>query len=421
MLNNIEAEMAVIGSVMLCNNCFDDVAEILQASDFYSTLNVKIWQRLSDLSNAGKPIDLITVTDGTDIPMGELASIARDTPSAKNAVVYAQAVKVKSEERRLHFAGSQISKIAIGPGDIEEKVSRASQLLEVDEPTKDSDINGALKTIIDQIDEKHQNQGKIFGLETGIKKLDYRLNGLKPGRVWVIAGRPAMGKTTLAMNVAEHNAVILRKPMLVISLEMMREEIVQRCIASIGGIDQEKIERGQISGDDWSKLSAACSRLKDAPLFIEDCQVSTLDQIQFKVRSYKKKHPDLAGVVIDYLQLIRCDKNSKTESVTHISETLKTMAKNFKLPFIVLSQLNRKCEERSNKRPTLSDLRDSGAIEQDADIITFLYRDEVYNPDTMDKGICELITAKFRGGKIGVDFVQEQLKYSRFIDIPHNN
>lgn len=419
--HSVEAEHGVLGSIILDNSLLDEICTILTKNDFFLQVSKEVWSQMLFIREKGAVIDVLSITEGSGIPLVDVAEIVQNTPSKANAFHYVQRVKDCSLNRQLIKAGFEIQELGFHWETFDQKITKAQELLQFDNgKIEKKDINSVLKNVIDELDQKYHNQGEIIGLETGIKKLDSRLNGVKSTDLWIIAARPSMGKTTFAMNIAEYNAMVKQKPVLVFSLEMGAEELIKRSICNLGSMEQNALDRGQMQPGDWDRLSYAVSKLRDAPIFIEDKYNTSIDKICSTVRKYKHQHPDLACVVIDYLQLIEGAGNTKNDEVSANSRALKKLAMTLETPVVLLSQLNRECEKRPNKRPKLSDLRDSGAIEQDGDIITFLYRDEVYDENTQDKGVCELITRKFKKGQIGTDYIAAQLQFSRFRDL-HTN
>jgi len=419
-----EAEQSVIGALLMDNTLIDDIEQAMSVEDIYLRENKELYGIITTVIKEGKTADLITVSDHAaanklDFDLSYLASVVKNTPSTSNILAYAKIVKDRAKERELISAGNKISSIGFEPGEVEEKLSRAQAIVQgIDNDRSESESNDdVLKELIDDIEFRSDNKGKITGLESGFKDIDNRIFGFEPTDLVIIAARPSHGKSTKGMNIAEYNAVRKNKPFLVCSLEMGKKQLLNRAVCSLGSLDSGHVRRGELKGDDWDKLGAGVQKLKDKPLFIEDSGVHQLDQLIAKIRWYKRKHPDLAGVVVDYIQLIKAPGNNKTEQVSNVSGELKQLCLSLKMPIFALSQLNRSLEGRPNKRPLLSDLRDSGALEQDADIVMFLYIDEKYNPDSPQKGVVEVNTAKFRNGELGTDALSTQLEYCRFTDI----
>ncbi|MBQ0795764.1 replicative DNA helicase, partial [Zhongshania sp.] len=381
-----------------------------------------IYRAILKVRRLGDGVDLLTVAEA--IPdlhevggAGYLAEIAANTPSTTNLLGYARAVKVKSQERAIIAAASAISESGYDTElSIDEKISAAQKLVmaigETQAETALLETNSALKKWTDEIDKRYMGEG-AQGLMTGFKDIDKRTNGLQPADLIILAARPSMGKTTMAMNIAEHVAIDNRKPVLVFSMEMGGMSLWDRMGASLTGIPFDLIRRGKLRDDDWPKLSEGVSRAKNAPLYIDERAALGINQIQATARRLHRKLP-LSLIVVDYLQLATAKSESREREVSRISGGLKALAKELNVPVIALSQLNRDLEKRNNKRPMNADLRDSGSLEQDADLIFFIYRDEVYNDRSTQKGIAELICTKFRNGEIGTDYLATRLEYSRF-------
>ena len=421
-----DAERAVIGGLLVNPNSWDDVSVLVSASDFYLTGYRKIFEGISALSDGGGAVDVITLSDclnaSSDLEsvggLGELANIQSDTPSASNVRSYAKIVREKAMERGLLVVADEIAKVVYGEGDAETKIDNAQALvlgLESDGQSAGiQDVNDVLKRTIDMIEDRYNNKGKPQGIMTGLDSLDDRLRGLRPSDLILLAGRPSMGKTTLAMNIAEHNAVNMGKSVLFFSLEMSSEQLMERCISSLGNVPFSRIRNGDLVEQDWPGVSSAVKRLKDSGLYIDDTGGLHINQIRARARKHKRAH-GLDLIIIDYIQLIRADGQSREREVGNISVSLKSLAKELGIPVIALSQLSRNVENRTgDKRPINSDLRDSGSLEQDADIILFAYRDEVYDEDSPSKGIAEIICRKFRNGELGTTYLQSRLDYCRF-------
>lgn len=430
--HSTEAEQAVIGGLLIGHNNFDLIADELAADDFYRPEHRAIFSAIERLVDDGQPHDAVTVCDSLSAA-GELDraggaayvfELARNTPSAANIRAYATAVTQRARGRRLIQIGQKITNIAWDESQsIDEREEQAqAELLTLGDNAGDDIVstNAALKIVIDEIDRRYESGNELTGLTTGFADIDKRTRGLQPGNLILIAGRPSMGKTTLAMNIVEHVAFTLRKSALVFSMEMSRNELFERMIASIGGIRLDAILTGKFHDDEWSRLSRAVSVMKDSPLIVDDRPALSIQQMRSRARKLHKKTP-LSLIVVDYLQLAaakatRSNENREQE-ISSISRGLKALAKELNCPVIAVAQLNRNCESRPNKRPINSDLRDSGQIEQDADLICMMYRDEYYNADTPDKGIAEAIWRKFRNGQCGTDWLAARLDQSRFLDL----
>jgi len=424
--SSLEAEQNLLGAIFLDNEVFDNTAGIIEEKDFYYGQNKIVYRAISELCKGGIAVDLITVIEKIDVHSDEMlpyvAEIVKNTASTSNAQKYAEIVKEKSLSRDLMAVGRKITELGVSVAPIEEKLAQAENMaLSVsNKESKEESLNDCLQGIIAEIEYKNENKGKISGVPTSFDVLDDRFMGLQGGDMIVVAGRPSMGKTTLAMNIAEYNAVHKQTPILFFSLEMQKKKLVKRGICSLGGLHARKMTTGEIEGQDWNKLSMGVSLMKESQLIIEDKAVATMPQISSKARQHKRRNPNLGLVVIDYLQLIKGEGNNRVEQITNITRDIKLLAMSLDVPVIAVSQLNRSLEQRPNKRPIMSDLRDSGSIEQDADIIVFCYRDEVYNEDTPDKHIAEIITAKNRDGEIGTDRLKSELHLNRFANLNFN-
>lgn len=424
--HSIEAEQSVLGGMMIDSSLVDEVREIITPADFFAPKNRIIYEAITRLADSGDGIDLVTVC-GAIPNLGDIggpeyvAEIAVNTPTAAHVKAYAKAVKRKSQERAICSAGMAIADFGYDTEmAIDEKIASAQQaVMSIGETQEEVELSGNqhLLNWVTDLDNKFHN-GDTFGLSTGFKDLDTRLHGLHAPDLVILAARPAMGKSTLAFQMAAHAAFIEESPTLVFSLEMSRKQIYDKMVSSLGNILFDRIKKVTLQEDDWPKLSAAVARMKDKPLYIDDRGGLHINQIAAACRRINRKEK-LGLVVVDYLQLVRGDGDNRTGEVGHVSRMLKSLAKEIDCPVVALSQLSRKVEERPNKRPINSDLRDSGEIEQDADIIVFIYRDEVYNEDSPSKGVAEIIFTKFRGGEIGTDYLNSDLAHSRFKDLAH--
>lgn len=418
-----EAETAFICAVLERNSLVDDVESILTCESFYRRENQLIFRRMMAMALACQPIDLVTLANAMDAA-GEydenmaqyLYDIAGMSRGAANAIHYAKMIQDKHTDRLLISKGQQITEIAYSEGTTAEKLDKAqSVIMEATETTAGDaiDATSALRSLISHIEFLEKNKGNLIGLSTGWADLDRLTNGLQNSDMIVIAGRPAMGKSTVAMNIAEHVAVNQKKTVLVFSLEMPVQQLMLRSMCSVGKIKLDNVKRGNV-GDDWHLVSSAAVKIKDSPLYIDDRSSLTSEQMLSRARKLQKrigKKIDL--IVVDYLQLMT-DRGDGVERVTKISRNIKLTAKELDCPVIAISQLSRKVEERGDKRPINSDLRDSGAIEQDADLIAFIYRDEVYNEQSDMKGVAEIIITKHRNGELGKVYLTSRLDLCRF-------
>jgi len=413
---NKEAEQAVIGGLLIDNRKLPEVLENISSTDFYFNENRVIFEQIETMTEKQSDINVISIADRLPDQFAYIASLARDTPSALSVVSYSVVVMNKSKERQLVSAAYDINILAYDSDkSTEEKImeSQAKLLnMESDSGEEAAQANSAIKQVIENIDERFNNKGKPIGVTVGLKAIDDKVGGFRDGNLIILAARPAMGKTTLAMNFAE-NVIMRGEGVQVFSAEMTRDELMERMVASVSGIYADRIRRGTLEEDDWPKLSSAVSRLKDMPLYIDDRGGITINQITASARKMHKKH-GLKLIIVDYLQLITASANSREQEISKISRALKALAKELNLPVIALSQLNRKCDDRPNKRPNLSDLRDSGAIEQDADIVAFIYRDEVYNENSEHRGVAEINFAKARSFPTGTVYLASRLDINKF-------
>ena len=429
--HSIEAEKRILGSLLLSNKSFDEIAGMLIEEDFYQPEHRILYRVIHTQIGKDSPIDMLTLTEKLSALAllaeagGEsyIYDIVGNTPSSGNIKAYAEIVKDRSILRKVLTASAEISSLAYNPGgknsrdllnEVEQKVFNISdKRAESDGMVRIADV---LTTATDKIDQLFQNGDTITGVPTGFTDLDEMTSGLHPGDLVIIAGRPSMGKTALMMNLVESAAITAKKPVIVFSLEMSSESLAMRMLSSLGRIDQSKIRTGKLTDDDWPRLTSAVSMLAEAPLFIDDTPSLTPAEIRAKVRRIARKEGELGLIVVDYLQLMQVPgiKDNRTLEISEISRSLKILAKEAKVPVIAGSQLNRGLEQRQDKRPMMSDLRESGAIEQDADLIGFIYRDEVYHPDTAEKGTAEVIIGKQRNGATGKVKLTFLGKYARF-------
>jgi replicative DNA helicase len=421
-----QAEQAVLGGLMIDSRLIDEVSEIIQTSDFFAPKHRIIYEAIHKVYASGDGIDLVTVceaiSDLDDIGgIAYVAEIAMNTPGAANTKGYAKAVKLKAQERAIISAGNAIAGYGYDKDmGIDEKIASAQQsVMAIGETVEEAELtnNEILKQWVENLDDRFRN-GNSFGLSTGFKDLDAWLNGFKAPNLIVLAARPGMGKSSIAFQMAAHAALREEVPTLIFSLEMSRDEIYDKMISCVGGINFDRVLKGTLEEDDWPKLSSVVQLMKDKPLHIDDRGGLHINQVLSAARRVNRK-AKLGLIVVDYLQLIRGDGANRTAEVGQISRSLKALAKELHCPVIALSQLSRKVEERPNKRPMNSDLRDSGEIEQDADIIMFIYRDEVYNENSTHKGVAEIIVSKFRNGRLGTTYLSSQLDYSKFENMAH--
>ncbi len=439
--HSIEAEQAVLGGLMLDNGAWDQIADRIDEDDFYLYDHRIIFRAVSELADKNQPFDVVTLSDRLEqrkelsdsSVLAYLGTLAKDTPSAANITAYADIVRERSVLRQLITVGTTIIESGFNPDgrdskalldEAEQKVFRiADQGAHKKQGFRS--IKTLLKTTVEHIDMLFEKDDPITGIPTGFSDFDEMTSGLQAGDLVIIAGRPSMGKTSFAMNMAQYCAVKQQASVAVFSMEMPGEQISMRMLSSLGRIDQHRLRTGKLLEEDWPRLSSAVSMLTDVPLFVDDSAALTPTELRARARRLKREH-DLKLIVVDYLQLMQVSGNSENRAteISEISRALKALAKELSVPVIALSQLNRSLEQRPNKRPVMSDLRESGAIEQDADLIVFIYRDEVYNEESPDKGTAEIIIAKQRNGPIGtvrLTFLGQYTSFENFIPEIYSN
>ncbi|MFI4917995.1 MAG: replicative DNA helicase [Legionellales bacterium] len=436
--HSAEAEQSIIGGLMLDNQVWDKINTKLCEADFYRTEHRILYRAISALAKKDQPFDVVTLLDTLksfnelDDAGGEsyLFELANNTPSVANVTAYADIVREKSVQRQLIGVATEIADSAYNPAgrEVPELLDLAeSKVFAIGEQTGGDggpeNIKSILVRTVEKIDALYHSGETITGLATGLSDLDEMTSGLQPSDLVIVAGRPSMGKTTLVMNMAEHAAIKSGKPVLVFSMEMPADSLAMRMMSSLGRIDQHRIRTGKLDDDDWPRVTSAVHMLSEAPLFIDDTPALSPGEMRTRARRLAKEHGSLGLIVVDYLQLMKApgfSADNRTAEISEISRSLKSLAKELQVPVIALSQLNRSLEQRADKRPMMSDLRESGAIEQDADVICFIYRDEVYNEDSPDKGTAEIIIAKQRNGPIGKVRVAFIGKFTRFEDLAFN-
>jgi len=440
--HSVKAEQSILGGLMLDNSAWDQVAEIVQDDDFYRHDHRQIFKAIAHLSEQNKPFDVITLSEWLGSRnelenvggLAYLGNLAKDTPSAANIKAYASIVRERSILRQLIDVGTDIANSAYQPDgrDSNELLDQAeSSVFKIAEKgAKGKEGFVGIKTLltqaVDKIDTLFQQDNPITGISTGFTDFDEKTSGLQKGDLVIVAGRPSMGKTTFSMNIAENAAIQSGAPVAVFSMEMPGDSLAMRMISSIGRINQHSVRSGKLADEDWPKLTHAVGVLAEAPIFIDDTPALTPTELRAKSRRLAREVGDLGLIVIDYLQLmqVRGSGENRTAEISEISRSLKGLAKELNCPVVALSQLNRSLEQRPNKRPVMSDLRESGAIEQDADLIVFIYRDEVYNEDSPDKGSAEIIIAKQRNGPIGMvrqTFIGQYTRFENFISNNFDN
>ena len=428
-----EAELSVIGSVLTDSDGVAASAEIIKADDFYYAANREIYKAVMELFNENIPVDIVTVSDRLKQHdkldgiggIGYLSSAVTGVHTTGNVEYYAKIIKEKAVLRRLISASSLISEMAYNEDGSIEKILESSEqaVFDVSSVKESNDIvpiQDVLMTAYQDMVENSINKGTITGVPTGFTELNNRTGGFHGGELIIIAGRPGMGKSSFAVNIAEHAAINDHVPVAIFNLEMSKTMIVNRILCSQALVDSHKVRVGDFDSEDWQQIGAVVDKIAMAPLFIDDTASITVSEIRAKCRRLKQTK-NLGMVVIDYLQLMQSGgrTESRQQEISEISRSLKVLAKELDIPVIALSQLSRASESRSDKRPILSDLRESGAIEQDADIVMFLYRDEYFNPDTEDKNIAECIIAKHRSGSTGPFKLGWRGQYTKFVNIDY--
>jgi replicative DNA helicase len=433
--NSKEAEDSIIGSLLMDNSVFDVLGDVIGEEDFYSTPNRLIYQAIRSLINDGKAADVLTVYDylsekGQSLETGGieyLNSLAEFTPSAANVKRYAEIVRDRSIRRRLIQVGGDIAGEAMDPKGKEAKDlldEAQSRVLEISEQTARSfsgfqNISTVLAALTERLRFLQENakEGQITGTETGFIDLDRRTSGMHEGQLIIVAGRPAMGKTAFALNIAQHVAVNLKLPVAVFSMEMTAEELSMRLVSSLGRINATTLRNARFTGAEWSQFFEASQRLKDSPIFIDETSGLSILNVRSRARQLKNRYGQLGLIVVDYLQLMTGERRGNTENrateISEISRGLKGLAKELKVPIIALSQLNRLSESRTDKRPMVSDLRESGAIEQDADVILLLHRPWVYDKTENEKA-AEVNIGKQRSGPTGTIPLVFEGEYTTF-------
>lgn len=429
--HSIEAEQSVLGGLMLDNTSWDKVVELLKEEDFYRPGHRLIFQVMENLGRRNQPFDVLTLTESLKT-IGELENaggeiylfeLAKNTPTVANIAAYAEIVRERSVLRQLIEVSGEIAELAFNPEGRETKDildTAESKVFKIAEQRSHGqgpvDISNLLAKAAERIDELYHSEDAITGISTGFADLDEMTSGLQKGDFVIVAGRPSMGKTTLAMNIAEHAAIKSKKAVLVFSMEMPGESLAMRMMSSLGHIDQHKVRTGKLHDEDWPRLNSAVEMLSEATLYIDDTPSMSPAELRARARRIARTNKDIGLIVVDYLQLMHVPgfKEGRVGEITEISRTLKALAKELGVPVLALSQLNRGLEQRTDKRPQMSDLRESGAIEQDADLIVFIYRDEVYHEDSPDKGVAEIIIAKQRNGPIGKVKLAFLGQYTRF-------
>ncbi len=432
---SLEAEQAVLGGLILDNSAWDQVADKINEDDFHLFNHRLIFRAIGELVDKRQVFDVLTLSDllrqrsdieNTNI-LAYLGTLANDIPSVSNIRAYADIVREKSVFRQLVQVGNEIAASGLSPDGkgIENLLDEAEKkIFEITDRSAQSgqgfvNIKSLLKTTVEQIDELYERADHITGVPSGFEEFDEKTAGLQDGDLIIIAGRPSMGKTSFAMNIVEYAALQMKINVAIFSMEMPGRSLTMRMLSSMGRIDQQRVRTGKLKDEDWPRLTSAVSVLSEANLFIDDSAVLSPTELRARARRLKREH-DLSLIVVDYLQLMTIGGTSENRAteISEICRSLKALAKELNVPVVVLSQLNRSLEQRSDKRPVMSDLRESGAIEQDADLIVFIYRDEVYREDSPDQGTAEIIVGKQRNGpifKTRLTFLGQYTRFENFI------
>ncbi len=440
--HSIEAEQSLLGALLLDNQAFDRIADLVSGEDFYRDDHRRIWRHIARLIEAGRPADVVTVAESMEASEDKdkaggpayLAALAQNTPSALNIRRYAELVRERAVQRRLAQVATEIAESALAPSgkDVGQLLDEAeSKIFQIAESGARKDqgllgISPVLAQVFERIDYLHsqENPSDITGVPTGFTELDQRTAGLQPGDLIIVAGRPSMGKTAFALNIAEHVALhpSVRLPVAIFSMEMSASQLAMRILSSMARIDAHKLRTGRLTNEEWPNLTDAIDKLNQTSIHVDETPALNALELRARARRMKREYGQLGLVIVDYLQLMSASgqgENRATE-ISEISRSLKALAKELRVPVIALSQLSRAVEQRNDRRPMMSDLRESGAIEQDADVILFIYRDEVYSPDKEEaKGRAEVIIGKQRNGPIGrvdLTFLGRFTRFANFQD-----
>ena len=435
--NSVEAEMSVLGGVLIDNEAFDRIADVVREDDFYRYDHRLIWQQLHRIIERAQPADVVTVFEslqrvGKADEVGGLVylnSLAQSTPSAANIRRYAEIVRDRAMLRRLIAVSDEIATNALNPQgrDTRQLLDEAeSKIFKISEDGARGvvgfqPLSDLLGKVVERVDQLYNqpNQSDVTGVATGFTDLDRMTSGLQPGDLVIVAGRPSMGKTAFSLNIGEHVAIDQGLPVAVFSMEMGATQLALRMVSSVGRLDQQRLRTGRLIDDDWPRLTGAIQKMQDAQLFVDETPALNSLELRARARRLARQSGQLGLIIVDYLQLMSASSSGENRAteISEISRSLKGLAKELGCPVVALSQLNRSLENRPDKRPQMSDLRESGAIEQDADVILFIYRDEVYNADSPDKGSAEIIISKQRNGPIGkirLTFVGNYTKFENY-------
>jgi replicative DNA helicase len=429
---NLEAEESVLGAMMLAPGAIGAVSEILDAGHFYRESHAKVFRAAVALYGKGEPVDAITLVDelerrgeldaiGGRVRVHELAALV---PATANAAHYARIVKEMATLRGLIEAGAEVSRLGWErPGETADLVDRAEQVIfELAQQRITSDfthIEALLKESFERITALYEAGVEVTGAPSGYRDLDRLTSGFQPGNLIVVAARPSMGKSALGLCIAANLAVRAQEPVALFTLEMSKAEVTQRLMCSEAKVESQRLRTGKLAVDDWPRLTAACDKLAKAPIYVDDTGSITMMELRSKARRLKSREPSLGLIVVDYLQLMTSGTTveNRVQEVSQISRQLKVLARDLDLPILAMSQLSRAVEQRHDKRPILSDLRESGSIEQDSDLVIFVYRDEYYNDESDQQGLAELIVAKHRNGPTDMVKLSFLKRYAKFADL----
>ena len=440
--HSVEAEQSLLGALLIDNQAFDRVADLVGGDDFYRDDHRRIWRHISRLVEASRPADVVTVAESIEASEDKdktggaayLAALAQNTPSALNVRRYAELVRERAVQRRLAQVATEIAETALAPTgkDVGQLLDEAeSKIFQIAESGARKDqgligISPVLAKVFERIDHLHSqdNPSDVTGVPSGFVDVDRKTAGLQPGDLIIVAGRPSMGKTAFALNIAEHVALhpSVGLPVAIFSMEMSSSQLAMRMLSSMARVDQSKLRTGRLDNEEWANLTDAIGKLNEARIHVDETAALNALELRARARRMKREYGKLGLVVVDYLQLMSATsqgENRATE-ISEISRSLKALAKELDVPVIALSQLSRAVEQRNDRRPLMSDLRESGAIEQDADVILFIYREEVYSPDKEEaKGRAEVIIGKQRNGPIGridLTFLGRFTRFANFQD-----
>jgi replicative DNA helicase len=435
--HSVEAEQSLLGALLLDNQAFDRVADLVSAADFYRDDHRRIWRHIARLIEATRPADVVTVSESVEASEDKdktggasyLAALAQNTPSALNIRRYAELVRERAVQRRLAQVATEIAETALAPTgkDVGQLLDEAeSKIFQIAESGARKDqgligISPVLARVFERIDHLHSQDhpSDVTGVPSGFVDLDRKTAGLQPGELIIVAGRPSMGKTALALNIAEHVALhpSVSLPVAIFSMEMSASQLAMRMLSSMARVDQSKLRTGRLDNEEWANLTDAIGKLNEARIYVDETAALNALELRARARRMKREYGKLGLVVVDYLQLMSATsqgENRATE-ISEVSRSLKALAKELDVPVIALSQLSRAVEQRNDRRPLMSDLRESGAIEQDADLILFIYREEVYAPEKEEaRGRAEVIIGKQRNGPIGTIALTFMGQFTRF-------